>query len=89
MKVHKTEVDLMDVKSIQFHDGSGYLYGMDVFHQLHCLNYLRKKTILYHDMYPPTAEDEQVPPEHHIRLSRRAPPAPKSELANVTNSTLH
>ncbi|KAI3320979.1 hypothetical protein HD806DRAFT_504145 [Xylariaceae sp. AK1471] len=42
----------MDESSVQFHDGSGYFFGMDVFHQLHCLNYLRKKTVLYNHLYP-------------------------------------
>ncbi|PVH72008.1 hypothetical protein DL98DRAFT_351932, partial [Cadophora sp. DSE1049] len=49
--------------------GSGYFFGMDVFHQLHCLDYLRKKTTLYSHLYPPEeskAEDEQIPPEFHI-----------------------
>lgn len=51
---------------VGFADGSGYLLGMDVFHQLHCLNYLRKKTILYNDIYPESAVDE-IPANIHIR----------------------
>ena len=30
-------------------DDNGYVIGLDVFHQLHCLNHLRK--ILYPDRY--------------------------------------
>jgi hypothetical protein len=62
----------MDQASVQFHDRSGYFFGMDVFHQLHCLNYLRKKTVLYNHLYPSETEveDQQVPPEFHIRKFR-------------------
>jgi hypothetical protein len=56
----------MGQSSIEFSDGSGYLYGMDVFHQLHCLDYLRKKTILYHDLYPEVEEDADIPMAYHI-----------------------
>ncbi|KAI1820839.1 hypothetical protein F4861DRAFT_533432 [Xylaria intraflava] len=68
LKISQEKVDAMDQSSVEFHDGSGYFFGMDVFHQLHCLNYLRKKTILYNHLYPSSGEieDQQVPPEFHI-----------------------
>ena len=73
--------------SIEFADGSGSFYGMDVFHQLHCLNYLRKKSVLYNHLYPSDGEDEQVAPEFHIRecQSRR----PSEILLTPENSPLH
>ncbi|CAJ2508453.1 Uu.00g134790.m01.CDS01 [Anthostomella pinea] len=68
LKVAQDKVDEMDQPSVEFHDKSGYFFGMDVFHQLHCLNYLRKKSVLYSHLYPAGSEieDEQVPPEFHI-----------------------
>lgn len=68
LKVPQEKVEAMDQSSVQFHDRSGYFFGMDVFHQLHCLNYLRKKTVLYNHLYPSETEveDQQVPPEFHI-----------------------
>lgn len=62
----KPKIDLMDQSSIEFSDGSGYLFGLDVFHQLHCLDFLRKKTILYHPLYPYVEEDEDIPVAYHI-----------------------
>lgn len=62
----KTKVDLMNQSSIEFADGSGYLFGLDVFHQLHCLDFLRKKTVLYHPSYPVVEEDEDIPVAYHI-----------------------
>ncbi|KAF3765276.1 hypothetical protein M406DRAFT_350927 [Cryphonectria parasitica EP155] len=70
LKVPKAKVDLMDQSSIEFADGSGYLFGMDVFHQLHCLDFLRKKTVLYHPFYPVVEEDEDIPVAYHIALGR-------------------
>jgi hypothetical protein len=67
LKVPQEKVDQMGQSSVKFHDGSGYFFGMDVFHQLHCLNYLRKKSILYSHLYPADDEDEQIAPEFHIR----------------------
>lgn len=55
--------------SVEFKDGSGHLVGMDVFHQLHCLNYLRKKLDGYKEGYPEIPEDEQIPPRYHIGKS--------------------
>ncbi|ETS75352.1 hypothetical protein PFICI_12296 [Pestalotiopsis fici W106-1] len=71
IKVSQEKVEAMGQSSVQFHDQSGYFFGMDVFHQLHCLNYLRKKTVLYNHLYPSETEveDQQVPPEFHIRES--------------------
>jgi hypothetical protein len=69
LKIPQEKVNAMDQSSVQFRDGSGYFFGMDVFHQLHCLNYLRKKTVLYNHLYPSEGEgeDQQIPPEFHIR----------------------
>ncbi|KAI0975025.1 hypothetical protein F4678DRAFT_421712 [Xylaria arbuscula] len=68
LKIPQEKVDAMDQSSVPFRDGSGYFFGMDVFHQLHCLNYLRKKTVLYNHLYPSEGEgeDQQIPPEFHI-----------------------
>ncbi|KAL1877496.1 hypothetical protein Daus18300_002483 [Diaporthe australafricana] len=66
LKVPKAKVDLMNQSSIEFADGSGYLFGLDVFHQLHCLDFLRKKTVLYHPLYPVVEEDEDIPVAYHI-----------------------
>ncbi|KAE9373180.1 hypothetical protein N431DRAFT_455970 [Stipitochalara longipes BDJ] len=74
LKVSQEKVNTMQQPSVEFDDGSGYFFGMDVFHQLHCLNYLRKKTILYNHLYPSEetkVEDEQIPPEFHIRKLRQ------------------
>lgn len=65
LEVPQDQVDRMEQSSVRFEDG-GYFFGMDVFHQLHCLNYLRKKSVLYNHLYPSDGEDEQVPPEFHI-----------------------
>lgn len=54
--------------SVEFKSG-GHLVGMDVFHQLHCLNYLRKKLDGYKEGYPNIPEDEQIPPRFHIGKS--------------------
>lgn len=59
----------MNQTSVQFSDGRGYLFGLDVFHQLHCLNYLRKKTVFYNHLYPDM--DEEIPAKYHIRESPR------------------
>ena len=56
----------MNQSSVKFANGGEYLFGMDVFHQLHCLDYLRKKTILYHPLYPDVEEDEDIPVAYHI-----------------------
>ncbi len=53
--------------TIEFSDHSGYLFVGDVFHQLHCLNYLRKKTILYNHLYLDEENDPEVPAEFHLR----------------------
>lgn len=52
--------------TIEFNDHSGYLFVRDVFHQLHCLNYLRKKTILYNHLYPYKENDLEVLAEFHL-----------------------
>ncbi|KAI0160421.1 hypothetical protein GGR57DRAFT_499107 [Xylariaceae sp. FL1272] len=72
LKIPQEKVDVMNQSSVEFRDGSGYFFGMDVFHQLHCLNYLRKKTVLYNHLYPSEGEgeDQQIPPEFHIHSIR-------------------
>lgn len=60
------DIGQMASDRVAFADGSGYLLGIDVFHQLHCLNYLRKKTILYSDEYPESAPGE-IPAYIHVR----------------------
>jgi Mycotoxin biosynthesis protein UstYa len=70
LEVSQEKVDLMVQPSVEFRDGNGYFFGVDIFHQLHCLNYLRKKTVLYNHLYlsEGEVEDEQVPPGFHIRM---------------------
>ncbi|KAG6856703.1 hypothetical protein H0H87_001492 [Tephrocybe sp. NHM501043] len=46
------------------HDPSAYLVGIDVFHQLHCLNTLRK--YLYPDYYVAESNEDQVERNVHI-----------------------
>jgi len=69
LNVSQDHVTTMDQPSVEFSDGSGHFFVMDVFHQLHCLNYLRKKTVLYSHLYPFEINDPEVPPEFHIRES--------------------
>ncbi|KAH7336735.1 hypothetical protein BKA65DRAFT_538778 [Rhexocercosporidium sp. MPI-PUGE-AT-0058] len=75
------QIGQMAPDRVGFADGSGYLLGMDVFHQLHCLNYLRKKTILYHGIYPESAPDE-IPADIHI-------PIPTRTLIDTLRSSLY
>lgn len=37
MRITKEEADKLPVETVPLSDGSGYLSGLDVFHQLHCL----------------------------------------------------
>jgi hypothetical protein len=67
IKIPKAKVERMDEESVEFSDGSGYFFGIDVFHQLHCLDYLRKNTIMYNHLYPDVDEEGEVPREYHLR----------------------
>lgn len=58
---------MQEDESVSFTDGSGLYYGMDVFHQLHCLNYLRQKTVMYNHLYTGVDLDEDVPEIYHLR----------------------
>jgi len=51
--------------------GGGYMAGIEVFHQLHCLNMLRKAT--YMDYYLPKNEEwkDQETLRYHLRQSLR------------------
>lgn len=65
----------MGETSVEFHDGSGYLLYMDVFHQLHCLNYLRKKLEPWKSSYPSIPSDENFPEAYHTgKTLYRLPP---------------
>ncbi|RDW75550.1 hypothetical protein BP6252_06692 [Coleophoma cylindrospora] len=55
--------------SVEFIDGSGSYYGIDVFHQLHCLDYLRKKMFLYNPLYSDTNIDEEILEKYHLRMA--------------------
>jgi hypothetical protein len=37
MRITKEEAEKLPVETVPLDDGSGYLSGFDVFHQLHCL----------------------------------------------------
>ncbi|ORY68978.1 uncharacterized protein BCR38DRAFT_424932 [Pseudomassariella vexata] len=66
LKMPNEDMDAMGAKSVEFKDGSGQLVALDVFHQLHCLNYLRKKTSLYSPLYHDMAHEEEIPAQYHI-----------------------
>ncbi|KAK2049009.1 hypothetical protein LZ31DRAFT_591061 [Colletotrichum somersetense] len=66
LKVAKEELNAMGETSVEFHDGSGYLVYMDVFHQLHCLNYLRKKLDPWKASYPHIPSDDNLPEGYHV-----------------------
>lgn len=68
LRMSTEELASIGETSVDFKNG-GHLVGMDVFHQLHCLNYLRKKMDGYKEAYPDIAEDEQIPPRFHIGKS--------------------
>lgn len=55
----------MGESSVEFNDGSGYLMYMDVFHQLHCLNYLRKKLDPWKADYLSVPSDGNFPERYH------------------------
>ncbi|KAL2128475.1 hypothetical protein VTI74DRAFT_9127 [Chaetomium olivicolor] len=67
IKIPKEKVERMDEESVDFSDGSGSFFGIDVFHQLDYLDYLRKNTIMYDHFYPDLAEEGEVPREYHLR----------------------
>ncbi|KAJ4388522.1 hypothetical protein N0V93_005980 [Gnomoniopsis smithogilvyi] len=67
LKIPKEDLAGMNETSVEFKDGKGSLLAMDVFHQLHCLNYIRKKMDPYKDSYPIIEEDAQIHPLYHIR----------------------
>ncbi|KAK2601500.1 hypothetical protein N8I77_010947 [Diaporthe amygdali] len=76
LKVSKEDLDAMGETSVEFEDGSGYLMYVDVFQQLHCLNYLRKKLDPWKASYPSVGSDSTFPEGYHtahcidsIRLS--------------------
>ncbi|KXS99625.1 hypothetical protein AC578_9936 [Pseudocercospora eumusae] len=52
--------------SVKAADGSGYLALLETFHQIHCLDYLRKTNILYADIYPNARFHVPVPADIHI-----------------------
>jgi len=41
LRISQEEMDVMDEESVPFADGSGYWVNLDVYHQLHCLKFLR------------------------------------------------
>ncbi|KAI1109340.1 hypothetical protein F5Y14DRAFT_456132 [Nemania sp. NC0429] len=44
-RIHGDDLRAMNLSSVAFADGSGYVVTIDVFHQIHCLNFLRKSII--------------------------------------------
>ncbi|KAK2052712.1 hypothetical protein LY76DRAFT_526127 [Colletotrichum caudatum] len=54
------------MKSVEFRDGSGYMVYLDVFHQLHCLNYLRMKLDPWKASYPHIPSDDNFPEKYHV-----------------------
>ncbi|KAI0385443.1 hypothetical protein F5Y04DRAFT_276772 [Hypomontagnella monticulosa] len=45
IKIQRNELLAMNLSSVLLADGSGYAVTIDVFHQIHCLNFLRKSII--------------------------------------------
>ncbi|OJJ69570.1 hypothetical protein ASPBRDRAFT_45903 [Aspergillus brasiliensis CBS 101740] len=64
LRIQKEDLDKIGETSVELADGSGYMVGLEVFHQLHCLNYIRK--FLYNSTYNIREEDENVSPDDHI-----------------------
>ncbi|KAM3417115.1 hypothetical protein BST61_g8691 [Cercospora zeina] len=69
VKLSKTQMQRLgkySPSSVRAKDGSGYLALVAVFHQLHCLDYLRKTSSMYAHLYPDTFENATVPVKLHI-----------------------
>lgn len=75
LKVSKEDLDAMGETSVEFEDRSGYLMYMDVFQQLHCLNYLRKKLDPWKASYPSVGSDSTFPEGYHTGQYARLPGA--------------
>ncbi|KAJ6442617.1 GTP:AMP phosphotransferase, mitochondrial [Purpureocillium lavendulum] len=54
VRVSKEDLDRINRTSVPLLDGSGYMAGLDVYHQLHCLRYVRR--YLHKDYYNMTEE---------------------------------
>ncbi|PHH63511.1 hypothetical protein CDD81_5792 [Ophiocordyceps australis] len=54
VKVSKETLDKINRTSVPLLDGSGYMAALDVYHQLHCLRYVRR--YLHKDYYNMTEE---------------------------------
>ncbi|OAQ76521.1 hypothetical protein VFPBJ_08881 [Purpureocillium lilacinum] len=54
IRVSKETLDRINRTSVPLLDGSGYMAGLDVYHQLHCLRYVRR--YLHKDYYNMTEE---------------------------------
>lgn len=37
LKIYPNEMDKLGLKSLEFKDGSGYVGGLSVYHELHCI----------------------------------------------------
>ncbi|XMA20260.1 hypothetical protein WAI453_013051 [Rhynchosporium graminicola] len=63
IRITKEEVEKLGRPSIQLSDGSGDYFGtLDVYHQLHCLKYIRQ--YVHQDYY--TVKDTNVPVKDHV-----------------------
>ncbi|QPH12467.1 hypothetical protein C2857_004664 [Epichloe festucae Fl1] len=54
VRVSKATLERINRTSVPLRDGSGYMAGLDVYHQLHCLRYVRR--YLHQDYYNMTKE---------------------------------
>ncbi|KAF7509683.1 hypothetical protein GJ744_007554 [Endocarpon pusillum] len=61
--LQKHELDEMNITSIPYADGSGYIALIDVFHQLHCLDFLRK--VIFNSTYQ-MSESQYPLQDYHI-----------------------
>lgn len=51
LKIYPNEMEKLGLKSLEFKDGSGYVGGLSVYHELHCIKRIRHW--LYKDHYFP------------------------------------
>ncbi|KAI9833741.1 MAG: hypothetical protein M1819_003474 [Sarea resinae] len=59
--VQKSDLEKINQTSVRLEDGSGYLAGVEVFHELHCLNWFRRR-MLGREFGP----EEDPMPDYHL-----------------------
>ncbi len=56
VRITEDEARMLDHPTAQVHKGGGYIVTLDVYHQLHCLNYLRMALEADRYKFPQTTE---------------------------------